>query len=143
MAAASVSHVRAIRPDTIRIAEVLARSHSRKQAANELGIPATTLERLCRDQALVALYEQMAGRGAAQRGGGKLRGDKGRATKLQPVRRWSIWWRVKPGESVCIWPNKEIDAVTQEEALDVFMTKVVDGIVVVKRVDLTVVEVCA
>lgn len=102
---------------TAEIAEVLARSQSRKEAAATLGIPATTLERLCREQALVALYEALAERGTRQRGGGKVQ-------KRAPVRRWSVYWRVSPTETVCIWPGKEIDAVTPEEAVDVFMAKV-------------------
>lgn len=102
---------------TAEIAEVLARSQSRKEAAATLGIPATTLERLCREQALVALYEALAERGTRLRGGGKV-------PKRSAVRRWSFYWRVSPDKTVCIWPGREIDAVTAAEAVDVFMLKV-------------------
>lgn len=114
------SHVRSTakpRPSTADIAEVLARSQSRKEAAEVLGIPATTLERLCREQALVSLYEALAERGTARRGPRKT-------PKQVPVRRWSFYWRVNATETVCIWPERQVDAVTEQEALEVFMTKV-------------------
>ena len=132
------SHVRSTtkpRPSTADIAEVLARSQSRKEAASALGIPATTLERLCREQALVTLYEALAERGTGRRGPRKT-------PKQVPVRRWSFYWRdprypIK--DAVVIWPAKTLDAVTEQEAIDVFMTKVAPKDVL--RSDVSAVEV--
>jgi len=110
------SHVRSTmkpRPSTADIAEVLARSQSRKEAASALGIPATTLERLCREQALVALYEALARRGNARKG-------KPRPPAPKPPR-WAIVW-AQPGKwSVTIW---HVDAESEQEALDVAMSVV-------------------
>ena len=125
---ASASHVRSIRPDAVRIAEVLARTHSRKEAAAELGLSPTTLERLCRDQALVALYEALAERGTVLRGGGR-----GRGAKRKPVRRWSIYWG-----GVCVWPEKQLEAMTETEAVEVYMLIAPKQ---VKRAEVTAVEV--
>jgi hypothetical protein len=134
------SHVRSTerpRPSTSDIAEVLARSHSRKQAAEALVVPATTLERLCREQALVSLYEALAERGTSQRGGGRRRVE-----KLKPVRRWSFWWRdprYPKLDAVGVWPEREIDAMSEAEAVDVFMTKVAPK--TMQKSDLSAVEV--
>lgn len=104
----TVSHVRSTRIDTGEIAEVLARSSSRQDAAAELGLTPTTLERMCREESLVGLYTALAERGVARRG--KKR------PPAPPPPRWAIIMRLEGQSAVRIW---SVAAANETEALDV------------------------
>ena len=97
---------------TADIAAALSSSHRVKDAAIKLGMTAFGLERRCREQGLVALYEACAERGKFRRGRGK-------PSRVEPAMpRWSVVW-LKPttgSGTVGIWPRK-IEAETEEEAL--------------------------
>ena len=92
------------------IAAALSSSRRVKDAAIKLGMTAYGLERRCREQGLVALYEACAERGKWQRGRKKR--------PEPPMPRWSVVW-LKPSTgsgTVRIWPPR-IEAETEEEAL--------------------------